>query len=429
MKRLASSLALVAIAAACACPALAQTPAAPAGASVPAPAPRAGQAVEGVVALVNDQVISQSDVRNRMRLILLGFSGQTNEEILREAQSHATESLIEEKIQLQEFHELLKDAKVEPEEIDQRIAQLAAQNNMPPEQFTNNLVSQGINLSTLRAQLEADIAWNTLIGARYGRQVRVSELRIDEMINRLTDSLGKPQYRLAEVFLYAPDPASRANAMARAVTLKEEIEKGAPFETVAQQFSAAPSASAGGDLGWIPASDVRPEVMAAMANASPPAVLPPIESEGGVYLMAYLGKREPAAAQATIMDIKQLIVRGEGAAEKIADIRAKGSTCADVVKAAAGVEGAAINDMADVALAQVAEANRAKLEPLEAGQASDPIDIPDGKMALYVCKRATGNDQLPTRKEVRDRLFDTEISMLADRYLRDLKREATIIRR
>ena len=60
--------------------------------------------------------------------------------------------------------------------------------------------------------------------------------------------LDKPQYRLSEIFLYAPDQASRVNAKARAEDADPELNQGADFQTLAQQFSAAPSAAAGGDL-------------------------------------------------------------------------------------------------------------------------------------------------------------------------------------
>src|SRR5688572_21668107 len=69
-------------------------------------APR-GQVVDGVIATVNDQIISQSDVRNRMRMILLSFPGQPDEEVLREVQQRAIEGLIDEKVQLQEFSKLV----------------------------------------------------------------------------------------------------------------------------------------------------------------------------------------------------------------------------------------------------------------------------------------------------------------------------------
>ena len=116
-------------------------------------------------------------------------------------------------------------------------------------------------LQTLRDQIKADIAWQNLVRGRFRTQVRMSDLRIDEMMARNKASLDKPQYRLAEIFLYAPDRrVAEQRQAALAATLQAQIEKGASFEMVAQQFSAAPSASAGGDLGWMSDADMRPEV-------------------------------------------------------------------------------------------------------------------------------------------------------------------------
>ena len=57
------------------------------------------------------------------------------------------------------------------------------------------------------------------------------------------------------------------------------------------------------------------------------------------------------------------------------------------------------------------------------------IDVANGKAVLFVCQRAASGASMPTRDQVRSKLFETEITMMADRYLRDLKRQATIIRR
>jgi peptidyl-prolyl cis-trans isomerase SurA len=395
--------------------------------------PARGQVVDGVVATVNDQVISQSDVRNRMRMILLSFPGQPDEQVLREAQQRAIDTLIEEKVQLQEFYKLVKDEKVSPEEIDEQIARLAQQNRMTAEQFTSNLAQAGISVQSLREQTEADIAWSSLIRGRYGRQVRVSELRVDEMLDRIKASLDKPQYNLAEIFLFAPDAASRTNAMATAETLIQQINGGGDFSAIAQQFSAAPSASTGGELGWMSQGDMRPEIeAAAMKAATVPALLPPIESEGGVYVVALLGKRDPSTPGAASLDLKQVIARGEGAAEKLQQVRAKAKTCGEVAAAVEGVEGIPTPaDMNDVSLQQVQENYRAALEPLQAGQSTEPVDIPDGtgKMVFYMCDRTSGDPAVPSRDEIRDRLFNAELALVAERYLRDLKREASIDRR
>lgn len=389
------------------------------------------QTIEGVVAIVNGQVISQSDVRNRMKWILLSFPGQPDEQILREVQQRAIDQLIDEKIQLQEFKKLVKDQEIEDAEIDERIADLAKQNRMTADQFLAELKRAGINTQSLRDQMEADIAWTSLILGRYGRTVRVSELRIQEMMERIKNSLDKPQYRIAEIFLYAPDQASRENAKARADSLIREINRGADFQQVAQQFSAAPSASAGGDLSWMSPGDMRPEIWAAVQQApNPPTLLPPIDSEGGVYIIALTGKREPAKPDAAVLNLKQVVARGDGAAAKLEQVKAKASTCDQVAAATSGVEGVASTDLNDVEIAKIAAAYRPALENLEAGQSSGVLDLADdAKVVFYVCQRQTGASGMPTRDDIQDRLFQSEIAMIADRYLRDLKRGATIERR
>ncbi len=393
-----------------------------------APQRPGGQAIEGIVALVNDEVISQSDLRNRARLMLLSFTQQPDDQVLAEVQDRALEALIEEKIQLKEFRKLVKGTEISDAEVNQDIARLAQRNRMTPEQFVGGIQQAGVNPQTLRDQVRAEIAWTALIRGRFARQIRVSELRVSEMMDRFRDSIDEPQYRIAEIYLYAPDTGSRANAMNTARTLANQIQQGASFEAVAQQFSAAPSASAGGDLGWLSQADLRPEIAAAIKDVTAPAMLEPLESEGGVYLIGYLGKREAADVNDVTMDLKQLQATGDDAAAKLSRIRSSARTCDAAAAAASNEQGVTATDMKAVAVPQMADNFRTALEPLQQGGSTEVLDLaPDSKTVLFVCSRTITGANMPTRDQIRDQLFDTEISMLADRYLRDLKREATIV--
>ena len=262
----------------------------------PRPTAARGQTIDGIVATVNDNVISQSDVRNRMRWMLLRFQEQPDEQIMTQIQQQAIEDLIDEKVQLNEFKKLVKGENIKPAEIDENINDLARQYKLTRPQFLAALTEAGVPERSIRDMEEAKIAWTSLIRGRYFKTVRVSELRIDDMLERIEFGLGKPQYRLFEIFLYAPDQASRTNARARAETLITNINQGADFATLAQQFSASPSAAAGGDLSWLSPGDMRsPEIEKAVLEAATvPTLLPPIESDGGVYVIAVTGKREPS---------------------------------------------------------------------------------------------------------------------------------------
>lgn len=391
-----------------------------------------GQLIDGVVAVVNDKVISQSDVRNRMRWMLLRFEETPSDDIMLEIQQQAIESMIDERVQLQEFMKLTKGDKVSEPELDQSIADAAREFRMNPDQFKLMLAEVGVPLQHIRDMEEAKIAWGALIRGRYLKSVRVSELRIDEMLERIKSSLDKPQYRIAEIFLYAPDQTSRNNAMTRAKSIIDQVNKGGDFQALAQQFSAAPSASAGGDLNWLSPGDMRPEIAeVVLAAPEPPVLLPPIESGGGIYVIALTGKRDPVeASKSVVLDMEQVIARGEGASAKIEALKTSATTCADLTKSLEGVTGITRTPMKDIGLMQISPQYRTPLEGKTAGQSTDVIELPDGgKMVFYVCGSRAGNGDLPTRDEIRDRLFNAELSLVAERYLRDLKREATVVRR
>lgn len=392
-----------------------------------------GQTIDGVVATVNDVVISQSDVRNRMRWMLLRFQEQPDEQIMQQIQQQAIEDLIEERVQLHEFKKLVKDKAITPAEIDESISDLARGYKLTREQFLTALAEAGIPQQSIRDMEEAKTAWTALIRGRYFKTVRVSELRIDEMLQRLEAGLHKPQYRLFEIFLYAPDQASRVNAKARAETLIQNINQGADFATLAQQFSAAPSAAAGGDLSWLSPGDMRSREIedAVMKAPTVPTILPPIESDGGVYVIAVTGKREPTDPNlSVILNMEQVVARGEGATDKLLAVKAKASDCTQVAKALEGVDGVTHTPMKDLGLQQITPAYRSSLEGLDVGQSTGILDIPDGsKMVFFVCAKRSGDADLPTREQIKDRLFNQELALVAERYLRDLKREATIVRR
>jgi peptidyl-prolyl cis-trans isomerase SurA len=458
MKRLVVCLALGLLAA----PALSQQtprPAAPPPAAPPSPAPAAngvaviqvpgapsatptppppntfntvitratGQPLEGTAVMVNGEVISFSDVRNRMAFILMGLGVQPDEELIAQAQERATDQLINEKIQIQEYNKLLKDRPIEQAEIDERIEQVARQNNMTTDQFIRDFQTRGINVSTLRHRLQAEIGWQRIIGGRFGRNIRISPLQVDDRLAQLRAAADKPQYRLMEIFIYAPDAPSKERAMTLAGQLTQQIQRNVPFAQVAQQFSYAPSASAGGDLDWVSEADIRPEIAAVLPNARPGTLLPPITTEEGVYLMAFVGKREAASAGDSTLNLRQVVGRGDDAVTKLQAVKAAARNCA-AVPAAAAAQGLQSVPLDEVSLSQMPEQYRAPLANLQPGQSTDVLPGNGGtQMVLFVCERQTGG-ALPSRDDVENNLFGIQVEMLADRYLRDLKREATIDR-
>ena len=386
----------------------------------------AQETIERAAVIVNDDVITLTDVRQRARLILLGLGVEPSQEAQQQAVEQAIEQLIDERVMLQETAE--REVPVSDEDVDREIARLAAQNQTSASAFLSQLRGAGVNPATLRQQLEAEIAWRRLMGGLYGSRITISQLQIDDVIERVTASVDKPQYQLAEIFLFAPDAESAGQAMQAANRLREEIERGAPFPLVARQFSSAPSAATGGDLGWLTAGEIRDEFLAAVEAVAPPGVTQPVESADGVHLFFVRGKREPAQSQTRVL-LKQLIPSGETGAAELQAARDNLTDCASVETVASETEGVTAINLGRIPQESLSGALFDTVATTPAGAASGVVETPRGPAVFYVCDREVVGAQTPSRDEVEDRLFQQQIAMLADRYLRDLRRESMIIRR
>lgn len=249
-----------------------------------AASPAAAQYAEGVAAVVNDHVISTFDVRQRATLLLVSSGIQSTPEMMQRAQAQALRDLIDERLQLQETRGQY-EITIEPAEIDRRIADIARQNNTDAEGLTRQLAADGISISTLRSQIEADIAWSRLMGGLYGTRLRISEADITETQQRIAAAATRPQYQISEIFLPAETPEQFTEMEQGAMRLLQEMQRGAPFPMVARQFSGAPSAAAGGDIGWIASTELSPELQPIAERLQPGQVSLPVRTRTGVYII------------------------------------------------------------------------------------------------------------------------------------------------
>jgi len=385
------------------------------------------QNAEGVAAIVNDNVISTFDVRQRANLLIVSAGVQPTAELQTRARAQALRDLVDERLQIQEAAQY--EITVTPETIDRRLAEIAQQNETTLEGLTASLGSSGIGIRTLRTQIEADIAWQRLIGGMYGSRVRVSEQEITETQARIAANATRPQYQISEIFLPADTEQEFAEMQQGAMRLLEQMQRGAPFPAVARQFSQAPSAAAGGDIGWIAAPELAPELQPIADQLQRGQVSLPIRTRNGVYLIAMRDRRAGAEAGATtIVSLRQIAapVARQSALER-AQRRVAG--CGNLDDVFEGVSGAAITDLGQTQESELSPAIRDRIQGVEVGRASPLVVNGDQVTTIVVCAREAGGSDIPDRDAIESRLREQELAMLSERYLRNLRREATIITR
>ena len=390
-------------------------------------APVQAQNAEGVAAVVNDRPISTFDVRQRATMLLMFANLQSTPELLQRARAQALRDLVDERLQLDEAAKF--EITVTGDSIDRRMAEMASRGETSLPQLVSQLASRGVSITTLRSQLEAEIAWSRLIAGMYGSRVRVSETEIQETQQRIAANAQRPQYEMSEIFLPASTPQEFAEMEQGAMRLLEQMQQRAPFPMVARQFSQSPSAAAGGDLGWISANELAAELRPVAERLQPGQVSLPVRTSTGVYIIAMRNRREGIPAGASSLVSLRQVTAPAARRSNLDRIRRRAAGCANLDDAVEGIQGASMIDLGQTIEADLSPDIRARLEGVAIGGASQVVLNGEEANILVLCGRETGGSAIPDRTQIEDRLREAELSMLAERYLRNLRREATIITR
>ena len=437
----------VAMAALVAGAAIAQTPgqrAVPAGQAAGTLDPAAEQApattaaaepeftlADGIVATVNDQVITGFDLRQRMLSVIAMSQVQPTEENIPAIQQQALQALIEERLQSQEIanYETLK---ISDEEVNQEIAAMAQEAGTTPENYITFLAQGGIRPETMREQLRTEIGWRELVGGRFNSRARVSRAQVEQSLRQLTEAASKPQYLIGEIYLEANRVGGQQAAVSGAEQLVAQMVQGAPFQAVARQFSAAPSAARGGDAGWVVQGTVQPALQTALDALQVGQLSRPIPVEGGVYIVYMRDKRTGAAT--SLVTMKQAMIELPETASE-ADVAAATQrlealrpslTCDNILQRTTSEAGLLGSDLGESDVANLAPQFQQVARSAEVNTVSNPVRTPLGIHLLAVCGRRVGGVDVPSYQEVEGRLRNQNLAMLARRYIRDLRADALI---
>lgn len=444
--------AFAALAAASAAPGLAaaasNAPAAAAPAPVPAPgtAPAAAPAakapppelVEGVAAIVNDEIISSYDLRQRMLLLLVTSGVQPTQENIGAIEKEALRSLVDERIELQEIRSVekkQKDLHLQPtaKEVDGEVADMAKESGLKSEQLFATLRSAGVEPQTLRDQIAVQMAWRHYMGGRFGQNIHIGDEQVQAAEARLLAAAEKPQYLVSEIFIDSSRVGGDAQAMDGARQLEAQIRQGAPFPSVARQFSSLPTAANGGDAGWLVSSEIDPALEPVLAAMRPGQLSEPIPTGKGVYILMLRDKK--AGTGATLVDLRQAAVRlapdappteVAAAQSKLETLKAAFEGCKTFDAAAAKVPGVSEGDLGETDLTELKPSFREVVETLKVGQIGGPVRTDAGLHLIALCGRHLSGAKAPTHDDLENRLYGEQLSMVARRFLRDLHNSATI---
>jgi peptidyl-prolyl cis-trans isomerase SurA len=391
-------------------------------AAVPTPP---SQEATRIVAVVNGEVITNIDVDNRTRLFALSTGLPMSPDVLDRLKSQITRQLIDERLRMQEVQK--RKIVVPDKDIAQAIRDIEQHNGLPPGALRQKLAADGVSQRTLIDQIRTQLGWSQVLRQQLGDQAQVTDAQVAEQQKLEAQLVGKPEYRVGEIFIPVEDPANRADAERFAETVIAELRKGAAFPVVAAQFSQTQSALQGGELGWVQPNELDPEVAQLVQQMPIGAISNPVPVPGGFSIVTLQGKREVGHDMATILNMRETFLpfsttlnpqeptdQQKQTLEKARAISASVHSCQQMEQVAKANNSPRPADPGDIRLDTInPPAFRQLLATLPFDHASQPLVAADGIAVVIVCSRDEKNLATMTDPEMRSRILSERTAAAA----------------
>ena len=442
-----------------------------------APVAAEAQDSQGIAALVNDEVISQYDLQQHLRLFYASANLPSNQEADRALERRVLDGLIEQALKRQATQEWR--ISVERREVLSGLNQMAARNQMTLDQMRQFMERRGIAFATLYEQLRVQLAWDKFVQRGLVPRVVVGDDEVQDQLRRLEASKDAPRYLVREILL--PREAGE-DSLARANALVQQLRQGGDFALIAQQVSIAPSAAVGGDIGWVELPQLPPVLRTALGAMTPGEISDPLSGKDGFHILLLLNKerygeanplrnrfdlfrvhisdktgargqdepeitrRPPAPNWRTRVARIWRTLTGQNPApaadasepprlpaaqtarldESLRALKAQFQDCQSLPALADSLGITELNRVGVLPLGQLGERYRQLVGGLQKGEISEPLRDRDGYEVFVVCDRADDVGVELNSEMVRRNLFSNRIQMAEAQRLRSLRRRAVI---
>ena len=385
-------------------------------------------------AIVNGDVITQTDVDQRLALLAIANGSEIPPDQVDALRQQVLSNLIDETLQIQAAN--TEKIEIKKSDIDKTIERVASGVKQTPTQLGSYLESHGSSVASLRRQVMGEIAWARLQHAKIESGISVGDDEVKAVLDRLNASKGTEQYRVGEIFLSAT-PYTQDQALQKANQIIEQLKNGASFQGYARQYSEASTAAVGGDLGWVRPEQLPSQLGTVLRQMGPGAISQPIVVPGGVSIIAVQDTRKiltPDPRDA-VLGLKQVSInfpkgttrqQAEPIVARFAEATKNIGGCGGAEKIAADFHGEVVQSDG-VKMRDLPVTLQQMMLPLQVGQATAPFgSLDEGVRVLVICGRDQADPTAPTYDDIYSQLNEERVNMRSRRYLADLRRDAVI---
>jgi peptidyl-prolyl cis-trans isomerase SurA len=398
--------------------------------------------VDRIIAVVNDDVIMQSELETRLRTIK-GQLEQRNTPLPPEAtlRKQVLERLVLNRLQLQAAERT--GIRVSDQRLNASIARIASQNNMSIAQFRRTLERDGFDFNVFREDIRREMIISQLLQRAVKQRINITDQEVANFLaTNKTQASAANEYRLSHILIQVPEAASAEQvetAQRKAAATVAKLRAGADFSQVAAASSAGQQAFEGGDLGWRKIAQLPSLFTDIVTGMSKGDISDPIRSPSGFHIIQLADVRGQIQRHVIKQSLaRHILIRtdeltsDDDARNRLAQLLIRlegGEDFATLARAHSDDRGSAANGgelgwTSPGALVPQFEAEVNKLEP---GQISQPFRSPFGWHIVQLIDRRTYDDtEQFIESKAREFLTERKTEEATETWLRRLRDEAYV---
>ena len=404
-------------------------------------APAAGDPIDRILIVVNDEIITAREVETRLSAVRARLTSQKvslpPDEALRR---QVMERMVVERLQQQVARQL--GFTVSDERLERAIRQIGEQNHKSPEDLRRESEKEPGGYRAFREELRGQLLVQQLIEREVNNRVSVSEAEVENFLAGQSGRDGGIEYNVSHILLGLPESATPeviARARQKADGLLAELRKGANFGQLAVANSQGQNALEGGGLGWKQAGQLPDLFVNALRTLQPGAVSEVLRSPSGFHLLRLNDRRGGGEAlKVTQTRARHILIKtGElvslnEAQRRIEQLRERivnGANFAETARAHSEDVGSAANggDLGWMNPGQTVPEFEKAMNALKPGDLSVPVKSPFGVHLIQVQERRERDvSQEREAATARNQLHARKADERYEQWLRQLRDEAFV---
>ena len=260
---------------------------------------------DSLFATVGNKAITQSDIINEIKIILILTGQSFTQDIKEQLQSRAIQSIIKrniKKIEIEKYNSLTFN---QPD-VDKGLKKLAGNLFMDLDTFENTFIANGIPFSNVIDQIQIELLWNSLIFELYKDRLVISLDEISEQLKSIQNKKEIEEYLISEIIIKQV-PKDKLESTIKEIKNKIKIEG---FEKVAMNLSISETALKGGNLDWVSENAISEKFKSKIINTPIGNISEPIILPEGILFFKVRDKRK-LKKFVNLEDAKNQLVRDE----------------------------------------------------------------------------------------------------------------------